>query len=102
MVLWIVGVGMLDIEIEVAVVRAMAVDAVVCAGDEIDEIEDVLSPPVPVTELKAAADESLSTTLLWTSCALTRVITTSKRNNICEACERASMMSKVCDRSHKF
>ena len=82
---------------DVAVVRAMVVDAVVCAGDEFDVIEDALSPLVPATELSSSA---LSTTSLSISCALTRVMTMNKRKNKRKACVRVSMMSKVCDRNH--
>jgi len=91
----------LDVDIEVAVVRGVVVDALVSGGDEIDEIEDVLSPPVPIPEVKVSADISLTTITLSTSCALTRVMITSKRKNNREAWLRANMMLKLCDRSHK-
>ena len=77
--------GVLDVEIDVAVVRAVVADAIICVGDEIDVIEDVFSSPFSVTELEASADVSLSTTSFSTSCALTRVMMTNKRNNIREA-----------------
>lgn len=93
---------MVDVESDVEVVRAVVVEAVVSGDDEIDVIEDVLSPPVPVKELKASDDASLSAALLSTPCALTRVKITSKRKNIRETWVRASMMSKGCDHSHKF
>jgi hypothetical protein len=94
----------LDVEIEVEVVRAVVVDAVVCAGDEIDVIKDVFSPLVVIAELRLSADVSLWTTSFSISCALTRVMTTNKRKNIRKTCvrARASMISEVCDRSHKF
>lgn len=93
---------MLDVENDVALVKGVVVDAVVCDGDEIDEIEDVVSLVFDVAELRAAADVSLSTNSLLTSSAVAKAMKTSKRNNIREACLRASMMSKVCDRSHKL
>jgi len=102
MVLWVVEVGVVDVESDVEVVRAVVVEAAACDDDEIDVIEDVLSPPVPVKELEASDDVSLSTALLPTSCALTRVKITSKRENIRETWVRASMMWKGCDHSHKF
>jgi len=75
----------LDSEADVGVVRAVVVEAVVCAGDEmIDESEDVISP-FDVTELRAAADVSLSSNSLSTSCALMSMMTKSKESNIREA-----------------
>jgi hypothetical protein len=101
-VLWVVGVGVFDAETEFAVVKAAVVDAVVCAGDEIDVMEDALSPLDPPTELDSAAEGSLSTISLSTTCALARVMTTSKRKNTREACVMESMMSKVCGHSQRI
>jgi len=72
----------------------VVVDAVVCAGDELDVIEDDFSPLVVVTELEVSADVSLWTTPFSISCALTRVMTTSKRKNIRETCARANMIRR--------
>jgi len=85
----------LDSEADVGVVRPVVVEAVVCAGDEmIDESEDVISPAFDVTELRAAADVSLPSNSLSTSCALMSVMTKSKESNIREALVRASILSK--------
>jgi hypothetical protein len=93
-VLWVVGVGVVDTETDVAVVKSDVVDATVCAGDElIDEIEDTFS--FDVRELRPSADESLPSNAFSTPWAPTSVMTASKESNIREACVRASMVSKV-------
>ena len=94
-VLWVVGAGLLDDEADDAVVRTVDEDALGSVWDEIiDEIEDVLSPPFAVAELRASADVSLPSNTLSTSCALTIVVRASKESNIREACARASMILK--------
>jgi hypothetical protein len=101
-VLWAVVVGVLVIETDVADVREVVVDALVCAGDDVlDEIEELFSPPFDVTELRASADESLTIRSLSTSCAQMSVTAASKVNNIRASCVRASMMLKIYDRCHK-
>jgi len=89
-----VGVGVVDTETDVAVVRSDVVDATVCAEDElIDEIEDTFS--FDVRELRPSTDESLPSNAFSTPWAPTSVTTASKESNIHEACVRASMISKV-------
>ncbi len=93
--LGLVGVGVLDTVADVAVVRAVVVDPVVCTKDDMaDEIEDVFSAVFDITELRDSAEVSLPRNSLLTSCAPTRLMTTSKENSIREAGIRANMTSQ--------
>lgn len=80
------GIGELDVGTNVAVVRAVVVEATVGADDEMtDETEDPLDPlSVEVAELTAAVDES---------CARTMVRRASTESHAGDVRARASMMT---------